>query len=104
MAMAKDIMQHRVAGSWAEPDEVLKIVDTRASLVPAEQPTDQDAPAQGEAGLGKDDATAGTEGTPELGVPPSIEVLRQLLRLERYESSVGPRICQRGNRPLPWNR
>jgi hypothetical protein len=40
----------------------------------------------GEAAL-EDDATAGAEGTPELGVPPSIEVLRQLLRLERYENS-----------------
>jgi hypothetical protein len=41
----------------------------------------------GEAGLGRDDATAATEGTQEFGVPPPIEVLRQLLRLERYESS-----------------
>jgi hypothetical protein len=41
----------------------------------------------GEAGFETGDATAGTEDTQELGAPPSIEVLRQLLRLERYENS-----------------
>jgi hypothetical protein len=45
MALVEDIMLHRVGGSWRQPDEVLTIVDTKASLVPLEPPTDQNAPA-----------------------------------------------------------
>jgi hypothetical protein len=44
MAMTRDIMHHRIAGSWREPDEVLRIVDANASLVPPDSPADQDAP------------------------------------------------------------
>jgi hypothetical protein len=45
IAMTRDIMQHRVAGSWKQPDEVLTIVDDKASLVPPDPPTNQDASA-----------------------------------------------------------
>lgn len=45
MAITRDIMQHRVAGSWRQPDEVLTIMDAKASLVPLGQPVPQDMSA-----------------------------------------------------------
>lgn len=45
MAIARDLLHHRVAGSWKRPDDVVAIVDARASPVPLDPPA-QDARVQ----------------------------------------------------------
>jgi hypothetical protein len=46
MATVTDIMHHRVAGSWRQPDDVLATIDNKVSLVPPDQPAPQDTTAQ----------------------------------------------------------
>jgi hypothetical protein len=46
MAIARDILHHRANGLWRRPDDVLAIVDAKASLVPLDPATDHDRPAQ----------------------------------------------------------
>jgi len=45
MAIVRDFFEHRVAGFWKRPDEVLAIVDVKASVVPLDQPADQSTSA-----------------------------------------------------------
>jgi hypothetical protein len=44
IAIARDLLHHRVAGAWKRPNDVLAIVDARASSIPL-VPSDQTAPA-----------------------------------------------------------
>jgi hypothetical protein len=43
IAIARDIVDHRVAGSWKTPEDVLVTIDGRADAIPLSPSSDQAA-------------------------------------------------------------